>query len=726
MVAKIIKLDDYLNEYISMNQPNVIVGIVNALGVSEEIAHELYSNLTRQQEIDLVTTFMDEKLSDEQKIAVAHTIFDPITSTTEQSSVFDGIAIAEDFNYRCSILHEVGKNNFMDWLEENSIKYLIDNDGNFAIKCPDRKTHYRVGRHFEHVTNKWDRGSAGKNVDPIIKRNPLSVGDIKKPLNNAITEQGVSVPLRDPSQPWSIQNNPRVLNLYKNASTGLLNAVNDNESSMLYALTGMSALDPAYLKSEMRHARNKGYELVVIENPSGLKEAAQDSSMPLPDLSGTPPMFPARKGNDAPPAEMPDIYENSEMGALKVLGDLVNPSSEIVIDRLEEETTEWLVCDDASERSYVVNTKKGDFEEVKYICEAGGGSTYGHGHAPGRLSPRPEDPHGAKHDMPTTFDASGVEISYDPVMKKSVARFSDMIQHNDLEELVDATKREKIALMIQHKAYRASDFADPMVLKAALKKYDEVIGYMYDMKSKGGDPVIKTDEAKTKTAKQREKAARQKIADIGPVEKGGAGREAMATHGKNAGAHDTGKFSRKQKHKDAKLDESMMSSVLSMPSLGVKKLCDMAGLDASTISSVKEVVNGSENSIIQSGTEISDLGAAMDHLGEVFNIYKKLGDSDRSELRHNLINTVMGEGKFLGESIMGLLLDNKPEVLMEFNIGNVNIFTPKERVLLLDTISNIKNAIYEDVGVLSGILDITPLARVGFLLELLHSKLENE
>ena len=644
MTAKIIKLDDYLAEIISLNKPSILKSIMNDMGVDEETAKALEREMNHAQQLQMVDAHLNDNLSDEQKLAVTHAILDPIMAT-KFNKPFGGADIAEGFNYRREVTNEVARNNIMDWLEERSIPYLIDSRGNFAVKCPDRKTQYVVNRQFEHFLNKWDRGPVGKDVDPTTPRKGLSqIIDISHLLNDTLNEKDIN-------------------------------------------------------------------------------EAAQDASMPLPDLSGTAPMFPA-KGNKNLLNGRPNQFENNEAGAMKVLGDLMNPSSTPHIEKLNEDGSEWIVNDDTTEHSYIVNTEKGKFEEVEYVCE-GGGPTYGKGHAPGRLGPRPEDPRGAEHDLPTKFDIGGVEVPADPVAERSKERVKKFLQIPFDDLMTADTDDEKIALMRKYNI--VSSEVPVKFMGNFLKQFDSVREKIKEIKARGGTPGVK--EGKHLSAKQRIKKAKEKLATQRPGS-GAAGSMAQATFKKKAGAHDELKYNRKEKHKKPiAIDEGILGTAITpMQTLSINRLRQLAGLPASTMMTIEEVPVKKEEKrepIVQSGKELNDMQEAMDYLSEVFNIYKKLGSAEKQELRYELINTIMADGTRLSESIMDLLLDNKPLLLLEVD-GNVRELTEEDKEYLKLVIHDIKEQMLEDIENIDNPETEMSLARIAIVLETLEQEVNNK
>ena len=194
-MANIIKLDEYLEKH----RYSIVKAITDALGMNVEdpndIQHtlDLYNEVTErlsstteqhQLEMDIVAAL---EAKDREAVKDLLQISDV---DTWEGQTFDGVDIVEGFNYRCEMRSEASRNGLMDWLEENSLEYLIDNDGNFAIKCPSRKQHYHVNRYVESLLNKWDRPSFGKSVDPDIIRKGL--GNISRPaLSDGMYEGNV-------------------------------------------------------------------------------------------------------------------------------------------------------------------------------------------------------------------------------------------------------------------------------------------------------------------------------------------------------------------------------------------------------------------------------------------------------------------------------------------------------------------------------------------------------
>lgn len=124
---------------------------------------------------------------------------------TWTNETFNGVDIAEGFNYRCQVTNEVARGSIMDWLEENGHDYLIDNEGRFAVKCPDRKTEYSIARQFEHILNRWDRGPVGKAIDPDLVKQGLPQTSPGKALVDNVSEIAGYQPTYTPGTGKSVE-----------------------------------------------------------------------------------------------------------------------------------------------------------------------------------------------------------------------------------------------------------------------------------------------------------------------------------------------------------------------------------------------------------------------------------------------------------------------------------------------------------------------------------------
>lgn len=199
MTAKIIKLDEYLEEYrwsiarsvahvmgLNPDDPNDVKKADQMMVHASEKKfagdiHELQTNLVAALEVK----------DDEAVKGLLQ-----VQEWTEEA--FNGVDIAEGYNFRCQMANEMAKNQFMDWLEESGVDYLIDNDGRFAIKCSDRKSHYHISRKVEHFSNKWDRGPVQKTVDPTARVKGLTDIPRSNGLYDNITEIVGSHPVYSP------------------------------------------------------------------------------------------------------------------------------------------------------------------------------------------------------------------------------------------------------------------------------------------------------------------------------------------------------------------------------------------------------------------------------------------------------------------------------------------------------------------------------------------------
>jgi len=610
MIAKIIKLDEYVTDLIKLNEHDIIATMMNHLDIDNAAATSLNHKLTFSQSQQMVNALLSDELNPEQKEAVTKSICIPIMAVepVEQVEPFSGIDVAEGYNFRREISNETARDNILDWLEESGIDFLIDNDGNFAVKCPDRKTHYSVNRQFEHILNKFNNGTIGKNVDPTERRKGLS----------AIT-------------------NP------KNA---LRDSINETE------------------------------------------------------LSDT------------------NFYADTESSAFEILGDLINPSSTSYIEKLDEENTEWLVCDDTSERSFVVNINKGDFEEVRYVSEAR----------------KPDSLHNPKHntqDGEVKPDLPKDELGYpiDPVAKSFIQKFEKLLNApSDVLKIAISTKSEaqKLNFIIKGSTYQAHDLEDPDVKRSALERYNMYL--VPRMKS-----VLKKRETQDVAEQKKNKSNTPSTPRNIHGERLSNNRRAYGSAGPEGTAKGKkGKLPRNAKHKSFQMDESALGAatgMTGMPAIGINRIRQLAGLSPDMNVSPTVTMNAPSEIISPvaiSGNEITEIDEAMLHISEVFNIYKTLNTSDKRELRHNLINTIMDDGDYLGESILDLLLDDKPSLLLEFNNNEV-VISDSDKKYLKIVMADISMAICEDINNIDDVSDNASisLARVAYLLESLSEQLDD-
>ena len=199
MNGKIIKLDEYLEKH----RWNIVRAVADALGMDPndkdvlkkvdelmvEVAKTKFNNDIHELQTNLVAALDAHDAEAVQQIMAQPEEFDETT--------FNGYDIAEGYNFHCKIENQLAKDNYMDWLEENNLDYLIDNDGRFAVKCPTRKVEYKASKAADHMMSKWDRGSIGKNVDPTVHKPGLT--DIKRyGLNDNLDEIAASNPVYTP------------------------------------------------------------------------------------------------------------------------------------------------------------------------------------------------------------------------------------------------------------------------------------------------------------------------------------------------------------------------------------------------------------------------------------------------------------------------------------------------------------------------------------------------
>lgn len=199
MTAKIIKLDEYLEEY----KWSIVRAVAYVMGLNPEDPNEV-------KKADQMMAYAAEKkfagdIHELQTNLVAaleakddEAVKGLLRVQDNPNEAFNGVDIAEGYNFRCQMANEMSKNQLMDWLEETGVDYLIDNDGRFAIKCPDRNSHYHVSRRVEHFSNKWDRGPVQKTVDPTARVKGLTNIERSNGLYDNVTEIAGTHPVYAP------------------------------------------------------------------------------------------------------------------------------------------------------------------------------------------------------------------------------------------------------------------------------------------------------------------------------------------------------------------------------------------------------------------------------------------------------------------------------------------------------------------------------------------------
>lgn len=173
-MSKIIKLDEYLEKI----HNKLIIKIIECIGLDNDNVNFLKINKLYEKRIKDLSSPEEFKnnLSLILKENNKQELCDLLNVADEdlwEKDIFNGVDIAEGYNFKCSMTNEVAKNNFMDWLEESGYEYLIDNDGRFAVQCSDRKSQYTVQRTAEHLSSKWSRPDHGSIVDPLEKKSAL-------------------------------------------------------------------------------------------------------------------------------------------------------------------------------------------------------------------------------------------------------------------------------------------------------------------------------------------------------------------------------------------------------------------------------------------------------------------------------------------------------------------------------------------------------------------------
>jgi len=199
MTAKIIKLDEYLEKY----RWSIARSVAYVMGLNPDDqndvkkADQMMAHAAEKKfagDIHELQTNLVAALEVKDDEAIRGLL--QVQEWTDET--FNGVDIAEGYNFRCQMANEVAKNQLMDWLEESGVDYLIDNDGRFAIRCPDRRSHYHVSRKAEHFSNKWDRGPVQKTVDPAARVKGLTDIARDNGLYDNVTEIVGSHPVYSP------------------------------------------------------------------------------------------------------------------------------------------------------------------------------------------------------------------------------------------------------------------------------------------------------------------------------------------------------------------------------------------------------------------------------------------------------------------------------------------------------------------------------------------------
>lgn len=164
----------------------------------------------------------------------------------------------------------------------------------------------------------------------------------------------------------------------------------------------------------------------------------------------------------------------------------------------------------------------------------------------------------------------------------------------------------------------------------------------------------------------------------------------------------------------------------SMPTVAINRLRQLAGLPASSMTVIEEVPVQPETKnepIVQHGNELHEIDAAIDHLNEVFNIYKTLNSKDKRELRFNLLDAIMGDGDRLSESVISALLGKKSSVLLEFD-DDGEVLSEEDKEYLRIMLPDLKATMLEDIEEVDDTIRVA-LARVAYLLEMLQKQMDD-
>lgn len=218
-MKKIVKLDEYLEK----NKHNMVRAAADALAIDGSEVLELWKD--REQEVmqkaqdagenpqaashELERELLAALSVDSSDDAAAEAAVERVRQILAPRDVdvwenaFNGADTAGGYNLRFHVPTEAVKNKFMDWLEEQGEQYLINTHGDFAIRCENKDRTYRISRQLEHFKNRWDRPSAGKNVDPQARIVSLKDYDTKKALEGTVVSFPQSkTPSTYPNDPY--------------------------------------------------------------------------------------------------------------------------------------------------------------------------------------------------------------------------------------------------------------------------------------------------------------------------------------------------------------------------------------------------------------------------------------------------------------------------------------------------------------------------------------------
>ena len=154
-----------------------------------------------------------------------------------------------------------------------------------------------------------------------------------------------------------------------------------------------------------------------------------------------------------------------------------------------------------------------------------------------------------------------------------------------------------------------------------------------------------TEGKKKKTAKQREKEAKDKLDTLGPVGSGGAEQmmKDFGRHGTDPKRMDTEKKHKEKKKNRKKVDveeaiklEENVMGMTGMPNIGRMK--ELAGLPDDT--KIEVVMKSDE---MPSCKEHSGIELANEKLKDTFEVYKMLPCEEKEEFRKDLIKYLMKE-----------------------------------------------------------------------------------
>jgi len=165
---------------------DINVALADVLNISNKEAKSISKNMDMETYISLAQSLDDDNFDKVRKIVSRYNIkeninFIPIKNI-DKSLLTSDITILEDFNYFVFFKKNKSKEMFIKWLEDNKIKYTVDDHNNFKVKCTDRDDIYKVGRKVTFLNRMYDN----KELMRDGKEKPKTTSKFKNPVAKEI------------------------------------------------------------------------------------------------------------------------------------------------------------------------------------------------------------------------------------------------------------------------------------------------------------------------------------------------------------------------------------------------------------------------------------------------------------------------------------------------------------------------------------------------------------